>query len=133
MFFSSSFNSKSENEIFNDLAKKDYITASTVNACSKEAMNLSDKFVDGHKFYNADYENIKILWASLFRPKTPYSDKMGINSKSKRCLYGKDSFEYLFEFTLKFLELYINERKFFRIISNDAHEGTLTVIKYMDE
>ena len=41
----------------------------------------------------------------------------------RKCLYGKDSFEYEFEFILQFLEAYKNERKFFKIGFGDAHEG----------
>ena len=41
--------------------------------------------------------------------------------------------EYILEYILKFLETYKNERKFFRMISNDAHEGTGELIKYFDD
>jgi CRISPR/Cas system-associated exonuclease Cas4 (RecB family) len=57
---------------------------------------------------------------------------MGINSKLRRCFYERDTAEYILEYILKFLETYKNERKFFRLISNDAHEGTLELVKYMD-
>ena len=51
----------------------------------------------------------------------------------RRCFYGRDTGEYILEYILKFLETYKNERKFFRMISNDAHEGTGEVIKYFDD
>ena len=50
-----------------------------------------------------------------------------------RCLYGKHNIEYLFEYTNQFWEKYRNNRKYSIIIDNHAHEGTLSVIKYIDE
>ena len=134
MFFGSSFKQKGGKEILYDLSKKGYITASTGNACSREPLNLYNRFINNYQFYKSDYENFAIFCdPHYFNPKNPYSGYMGINSKNRRCLYEKDSFEYLIEFTSKFLELYKNERKFFRIISNDGHEGNLETIKYIDE
>ncbi len=54
------------------------------------------------------------------------------NSERRNCYYGKDSFDYLFEFYSKFLDLYKNERKIVSLYSYDAHEGTFEQIKYID-
>ena len=134
MFFGNPYKYKGGREILYDLSKKGYITASTGNSCSREPLNLYNRYINKHQFYNSDYENFGIFCdPHYYNPKDSHSMYMGVNSKYRRCLYGKDSFEYLFEFTLKFLELYKNERKFFRIISNDGHEGNLKIIKYIDE
>ena len=50
-----------------------------------------------------------------------------------RCLYGRHNIEYLFEYTNQFWEKYKNNRKYSIIISNIGHEGTLSVIKHIDE
>lgn len=55
------------------------------------------------------------------------------NNLMKRCLYGKISSEYLYEYAKQFWVEYKNNRKFMTIISNDGHEGTLQVIKYTDK
>ena len=44
----------------------------------------------------------------------------------------KEILENIFSNILKFLETYKDERKFLRLISNDAHEGTGELIKYID-
>ena len=56
----------------------------------------------------------------------------GKSSILRKCLYGKDSFEYNFNYISQFLEIYKNERKYFRISISDGHEGTAEVIKYVD-
>ena len=51
----------------------------------------------------------------------------------RRCFYGKDSFEYNFEYFKQFWINYQNNRKYFRLDFIDAHEGTGEVIKYLDQ
>jgi len=55
------------------------------------------------------------------------------NSNTIRCLYGKNNIEYLLEYTNQFWRKYNKNRKYSIIIDNHGHEGTLTVIKYIDE
>ena len=69
-----------------------------------------------------DYENSGIFCDPHFR----------FTPEKRNCYYGKDSCDYLFEFSTKFLELYRDERKIISLYSNDAHEGTLEQIKYID-
>ena len=45
----------------------------------------------------------------------------------------KNTSEYVFEYGNKFWEAYKNERKFVRLSFIDAHEGTMEVIKYLDD
>jgi len=56
-----------------------------------------------------------------------------ININTIRCLYGKHNIEYLIEYTQQFWEKYGNNRKYSIIMDNHGHDGTLTVIKYIDE
>ena len=51
----------------------------------------------------------------------------------RRCLYGKDAYEYSLEYAEQFWEQYADEPKFFRLGFIDGHEGSLEVIKYLDE
>lgn len=61
-----------------------------------------------------------------------WSIMKGKCSMLRKCFYGKDSFDYNFDYILQFLEIYKNERKFFRISFGDGHEATTEVIKYID-
>ena len=60
-------------------------------------------------------------------------NRRNINSMVKRCLYEKTDIDYQYEYGLQFWKKYRNNRKFLMIVNNDAHEGTLEVIKYDDE
>ena len=81
-----------------------------------------------------DYENIALFCDPNYsRPGFFHTIEKGPYSPRRRCLYGKDAFEYVLEFSKKFLETYKNEKKIFKMGFNDAHESTGEVIRYMDE
>ena len=113
--------------------EKGFITASTFNSCNREIFDW-DKNYKNFIFTGWDHENFAMFCDTNFIDKKEiWSITKGKNSVLRKCLYGKDSFEYEFEYILQFLEAYKNERKFFKIGFGDAHEGTLEVIKYIDE
>jgi hypothetical protein len=58
---------------------------------------------------------------------------MGESSIFRRCLYGKENIEYLFDYGIQFLENYKNNRKFLRISIPNGHEFTGQASKYVDE
>ena len=55
------------------------------------------------------------------------------NALVKRCLYNKLTTSYLYEYGNQFWRKYYNNRKFLSIVSNDGHEGTLEILKYLDD
>ena len=117
MFYGSNLTGVNKNKYKNFLelaAKRGFITSRTNQWCSKEPVLTV--------FSKADYENSGIFCDPHFRE----------TALKRNCYYGKDSCDYLFEFSLKFLELYKNERKIVALYSNDAHEGTFQQIKYID-
>ena len=134
MFFGSSpFSPYQSKSIMEQFANKGFITATVVNSCAREAYNIGPQFSHVN-FYPSDYEGSSIFCdPHFFNPDDRYSSFIGISSKLRRCFYGRDTGEYILEYILKFLETYKNERKFFRMISNDAHEGTGELIKYFDD
>ena len=133
MFFGiTPFSRNQSKSIMEHFSNKGYITASAVNSCAREAFNIVPDFYHVN-FFPSDYEGSSIFCdPHFFNPEDRYSVYMGINSKVRRCFYERDTGEYILEYILKFLETYKNERKFLRLISNDAHEGTLELIKYID-
>ena len=74
-------------------SKRGFITSRTNGWCNKEPI---DSILS-----KADYENSRKFCDLHFKE----------NSEKRNCFYGKDSFDYLFEFWSKFLDLYKNERK----------------------
>ena len=60
-------------------------------------------------------------------------NKKHANSLVKRCLYNKLATAHLYEYGNQFWRKYIYNRKLLIIASNDGHEGTLEVLKYLDK
>jgi hypothetical protein len=59
-------------------------------------------------------------------------NKIHCNSHVKRCLYNKLSTAHLYEYGKQFWEKYSSNRKLLIIATNDGHEGTLEILKYID-
>ena len=134
MIFGNSYSSEKGISLHKFLKDKGYITAGTHNSCNRELLNFSSKISKKLNFIDYDHENFAMFCdPNFFEKRKPWTLLQGRNSIIRRCLYNKDTFEYCFEYILQFLEAYKNERKFFRISFNDAHEGTQEVIKYIDE
>ena len=113
-----------------------YITANIGNFCCKSFFPIygwNNYYTNGFYF---DYELTSLFCdPNVNNPNDCFSDrnkKFGFYSNYRNCLYGKDSCEYVFEYGLKFLEIYKEENKFIRLWFNDAHESTQEVIKYLD-
>ena len=60
-------------------------------------------------------------------------NKDNFNQNTIKCLYGKIHTEHLLEYTNQFWRKYRFNRKFSLIVTNDAHEGTLESLKYLDD
>jgi hypothetical protein len=118
---------------FND---NGYITANSGNFCTKLIFPIYRWNNGKYNDFYFDYELISLFCdPNVNNPNDCFSNKnpdFGYYSNYRNCLYGKDSFEYVFEYSLKFLEIYKNENKFLHIFFNDAHESSGEVIKYMD-
>ena len=59
-------------------------------------------------------------------------NKKNTNLLVKKCLYNKLTTSHLYEYGNQFWRKYKNNRRFLIIASNDGHEGTLEVLKYLD-
>ena len=103
------------------------------NSCNREIFDWTKKFLKNTKFSYFDHENVAMFCDPNFEDKNDkWSIKKGKCSILRKCFYGRDSFDYNFEYILQFLENYKKERKFFRISFGDGHEATTEVIKYID-
>ena len=54
------------------------------------------------------------------------------NALVKRCLYNKLTTAHLYEYGKQFWRKYKDNRRLLIIASNDGHEGTLEILKYLD-
>jgi len=100
------------------LKENGYVTCYSCDICGKDNTrtlhNLTTEEAYDHQFIICD----------------PNRENFNINTI--RCLYGKQTIEYLYEYGGQFWRKYKENRKFLSIVSNDGHEGTLEVLKYAD-
>lgn len=111
-----------------------FITGSTHNICTPEVIDIKSDEVPNYDFTEVDHD----LWAPFCDPnqlslKGPYVDFKGPYSILKRCMWGKNSFEYSIEYARQFFSKYKDSNKFFRIGTSDSHETSAEMIKYNDE
>ena len=121
IFYGNAYGSVDEKHlvrITKHLKDNGYITSFVNDMCLREPTNT------GH---NMTYEEIADHEMLICDP-----NMKSVHSHTKRCLYNKISTEYAYEYGYQFWNKYKNNRKFISIITNDGHEGTLEVLKYID-
>jgi hypothetical protein len=123
------------------LKRNGYVTGQSANICSKEFFSYDfekeTKFFKNTLLEEFDHENIAMFCDPFYfddsKDKNPDSKYVkGINSSIKRCLYGKNSFEYVLEYGYQFWSTYKNNKRFLRLGFSDGNEKTGEVIKYLD-
>ena len=135
MFFGQSMKTNLGKSITNYYIQNGYITGQSWNHCVKDI--FMDERTRGSKyvtFPNWDHENIIMFCDSNYYDKNNYvSIKKGIHAVTPRLIYGRNSFEYVVDYGIKFWETYNTSRKFFRMAFMDGHEDTGEVIKFLDD
>ena len=135
LFYGESFESENGIHINKKFHENGFITATSENSCTKELFDLSNEKDKNRTYVNFDHENMAMFCDPSFADsRKMYPFYRGPFSIIRRCLYGKETYEYVFEYGKKFLETYKNyPRKYLRLAFIDAHEGTGEVVKRLDE
>ena len=106
-----------------------YITGSVQDICHKELMSIGN--FSKYSFIEFDHE-----YAAPNCDPNVYKYGFGFfsgeNGILRKCLYGKDSIEYAFEYGKQFWRAYKNNKKFLRIVNTYAHEYSGEKAKYSD-
>ena len=136
MFYGGSHYSKKVVSITGEFKDKGYVTCNVNGICNKEAFYFDWQYKDDmeRNYIEFDHEMFSLSCdPNIFDIENPHSIGIGESSVMRRCLYGKESAEYLFEYSIKFLKAYNNNRKYLRISIPNGHELTGQVSKYVDE
>ena len=136
MFYGEKMDPETSNGTFiiKYMKKRGYITGQSINLCSRELFVTMNNCLNKVEFSDFDHENVAMFCdANYYNRDNPYPLLQGGFSVLRRCLYGKDSFQYVLEYGQKFWETYKDNKKFLRLGFIDAHERTQEVIKYLDE
>ena len=133
MYFGFPMSEKRGQNIIKYFKDNGYITANIGNICSKELFAVEEK-ITSIFFDKYDHENIA-MWCdpNYYDRRNPYPINKGEFSVIRRCLYGKEVHEYVFEYAKDFWKKYKKNRKFSRLSFIEGHEITGEVIKYLDE
>ena len=132
MFYGKSMFTNSGTNILKEFHESGYISAHSNNFCSRELYDIEDYY--NLNFVPFDHELVSLFCDSnYFWVDNPFTLSKGPYSLCRRCLYGKDTSNYVLDYGEKFWETYLGERKFLRLAFQDAHEGTGEVVKYLDE
>ena len=95
-----------------------YVTSYSNDMCMREMSTTQ---------HNMKYEEICDHELILCDPNGKHA-----NLLIKKCLYNKLTASYLYEYGNQFWRKYGNNSRFLIIASNDGHEGTLEILKYLD-
>ena len=111
---------------------------------SKDMVSITKYFKENGYItsYCGDYcdkDNIRTLHNMTLEEAYDYQfilcdpNREHLNINTIKCLYGKQMVEHLYDYSDQFWRKYKNNRKFLSIVTNDGHEGTLEVLKYVDD
>ena len=136
MFYGEKMDPQTSNGTFiiKYMKERGFITGQSINLCSRELFVTMNNCLNKVEFSDFDHENVAMFCdANYYNRDYPYPLLQGGFSAIRRCLYGRDTYEYVLEYGQKFWETYQDNKKFLRLGFIDAHERTQEVIKYIDE
>lgn len=115
--------------IVKDFKKNGYITCNVQDICHKELMSIDP--LKKYTYIEFDHEYAAVNCDSnVYKP--GYGLVNGDNSIFRKCLYGKESFDYALKYGKKFWSTYKNNKRFLRITCTYSHEYSYEKAKYTD-
>ena len=136
MFYGKPYYYKTTESITGELKDNGFVTCNVNGICNKEAFYYDWQLKENmeRNYIEFDHEMFALNCdPNIFDVINPHSIGLGESSVFRRCLYGKENVEYLFEYGIKFLEAYNNNRKYLRFSIQNGHELTGQVSKYVDK
>ena len=106
-----------------------YISCNIQDVCHKELMEIEP--LKNYRYIEFDHEYAAPscdpnIYSSGY---DPYYSENGI---LKKCLYGKENFEYALEYARQFWRIYKDNKRYLRIVNTYAHEYSGEKSKYTD-
>jgi len=132
VYFGRTFMFQVAESIFEHFDNQGYITAMARDFCISLPFLYTEKQL-GHHLWPYDHELLALFCDPNYHPKQYTGFFTGPYSAFRRCLYGKDTFEYVLEYGEKFWKTYPDRPKVLNMEFNDGHESTGEVVGYMDE
>lgn len=136
MFYGKPYYAKNATTITAKLKNKGFVTCGVNGICDKETFYFDWQLKSDmlRNYVEFDHEMFALNCdPNYYDVIKPHSIGQGESSVFRRCLYGKENIEYLFEYGTKFLEAYKTNRKYLRFSIPNGHELSGQVSKYVDE
>ena len=116
--------------IIKDYKRNGYITCNVQDICHKELMSIEP--LKNYYYIEFDHEYAAVnCEPNVYKP--GYGLFNGDNSVFRKCLYGKESFDYSLEYSKKFWKAYKDNKRFLRIVCTYSHEYSYEKAKYSDD
>ena len=116
--------------IFKDFKKNGYINCNVQDICHKELMSIGP--LENYTYIEFDHEYAAVnCEPNVYKP--GYGLFNGDNSVFRKCLYGKESFDYALEYGKKFWIAYKGNKRFLRVVCTYSHEYSYEKAKYTDD
>jgi len=116
------------------LKEAGYITGRSVNLCDTSLLFIDKDLMEYIYDVPFDHEGSPFSCdPSFYDPDSPLGLWQGPFANVRRCLYGKDTFEYVIDYGEKFWKTYSKEKKFLYLEFIDAHESTQEAVTYLDQ
>lgn len=117
--------------IVDTFKKNGYITGLASDLCSADLFIYPNDVIIETPF---DHEGLTFACDPHYsKPWNRFGQFYGPYASVRRCLYGKDTHEYVLEYGDQFWRKYADEKKYLRLTFIDSHEITGEVIKYSDD
>ena len=136
MFYGEPFYAKKIESITGEMKDKGFVTCNLNGLCDKSTFYFDWRLKEGmeRNFIEFDHEMFSLNCdPNIFDVASPHSITKGESSVFRRCLYGKENVDYLFEYGSQFMVKYNNNRKYLRFSIPNGHELTGQASKYVDE
>jgi hypothetical protein len=111
-----------------------FITAQARDMCCSRHVYYMYHQLENMTFGKFHHENVAMFCDPNYHIfPSPHGFFTGAYSSFRRCLYGKDTFQYVLDYGKEFWKLYPDRPKYLEMNFLDQHEATAEVVKYMDD
>jgi hypothetical protein len=122
------------NYYVNYFKEKGSMTADVVNPCGRGVATFYNNDMRYLNWGQYDHHHSALFCDPNYnQADNPYTPFLGPYSIRRRCMHGKDVHDYQLEYGYKFWETYSDMPKMLRMQFIDAHEGSLNVVRYLDD
>ncbi len=121
--------------ILSYMKEKGYITGQADNYCQTQPYPIRPEFYNLNITRELfDHELISLFCEpNFYRADNPLPLLKGNAAVLRRCLYGYDTFHYLFSYSKLFWRTYSDNRKYLRLATMDSHESSYELIGLFDQ